>query len=141
MRAGNYVTIIQEVSRLLACYNNGFATPEPRQLYRDLFARNTGVLCILDDIRDTRAFDIQIHVPNSRLGLAEYMPYLTADMAGEFIAPEPHHTFLLASLDLARSQNSCSNLRDNDKAEVIMTLRDCFWPKEQGSVRTYKLGI
>ncbi|KAJ5464461.1 uncharacterized protein N7458_000147 [Penicillium daleae] len=133
MRAGFYLIILYEVPRLLACYSNVLDKGPRRQLYRETITRALATLCTLDDIRDTKAFDVQLPWTNqNRAALCDYLPYVNDDMLQEVIEGDPHHAFLMAALELARSQsNGYLSLQGDEKAEVVAILRRCYWPNPQ----------
>ncbi|KAI1177176.1 hypothetical protein F4777DRAFT_217909 [Nemania sp. FL0916] len=132
MRSGYYNTALRDACRLLACYSDITATKDRQQLYIDVIARGNAVLCVLDDIRDSRALAIRQHIANPRGMLGEYLAYVTKEMASDFFAGETHQTFLMAALDLARGESTAMSLSQDERAEIMTTLRECYWPREQG---------
>ncbi|KAJ5454072.1 uncharacterized protein N7458_005028 [Penicillium daleae] len=132
MRSGYYNTVMREACRLLACYSSVIATKSHRQLYFDVIARGNGVMCVLDDIRDSRALNIELPNRSIRGPLDEYLQYVKPEMMLDFLPGETHQTFLLASLELARGESKAMTLGEDEKSEIFAILVDCYWPKEQG---------
>ena len=132
MRAGYHSAAMHEAVRLLACYANVVATKDCHDLYIDVLARGNAVLCVLEDIRDSRALGVGVPAKETPKSLDEYVEYVTDEMMEDFLCGETHQTFLLASLELGRGESQVVDLGDDERAEIMGTLREFYWPKKQG---------
>lgn len=128
MRSGDYVLILLHVCRLVACYKGMQDTSDLRALYSDTVRRAIIVLQVVEDIRDTK--NMGVEVP-PRLSLNGYLEYVNDEMIKEFDSGEPNHAFLIASLEMGRGESSTVSLTEDEKEEIMETLRDCYFPNEE----------
>lgn len=124
MRTGLYTVFLSDVFRLLACYRNMLSISERRRLYKETIMRGTVGLGIVEDIRDTQGFHIQLP---RRLPVNEYLEHVNNDMINDSLSAEPHHAFLMASPELGRSEFTALDLTRYEKEEFMTTLQQCYW--------------
>jgi len=80
MRSEYYNIIMREACRLLACYDSVVADIDNRQLYFNVIAHGNGVMCVLEDIRDSRTLNVEIPHQSNRGPLDDYLKYVKPEM-------------------------------------------------------------